>query len=140
MRQFVGTTVLILSIAVPAFAQAGAAAGQAGQGRAQRPPQNLKVLPATTNLRAEMQRISDALGVKCDFCHVQGNPASDEKKEKLTARRMMEMVKTLNATNFPNAKPKEGDSPLGSAVTCYTCHHGEEHPATAPAKGAVPGV
>jgi hypothetical protein len=27
-----------------------------------------------------------------------------------------------------------------SAVTCFTCHHGEQYPATAPPKGATPGM
>ena len=35
--------------------------------------------------------------------------------------------------------PQEGDSPLGGAVTCYTCHRGEQHPMTAPAAAAKPG-
>ena len=115
-------------------------AGAAPQDRAQKPPQNLKVLPPTTNLRVEMQKINDALGVKCDFCHVQGNLPSDEKQKKVTARRMMEMVKNINATTFASRKPKEGDSPLGGAVTCYTCHRGEEHPAMQPAAAPKPGV
>ena len=55
----------------------------AAQGRPQRPPENLKVLPPIPNLRAEMQKIADSLGVKCDFCHVQGNFPSDERREKL---------------------------------------------------------
>jgi hypothetical protein len=113
--------------------------GAVTQSRPQRPPQNLKVLPTTTNIRAEMMTITEALGVKCDFCHVQGNFPSDEKREKLTARRMMEMVKNVNATTFATRKPKEGDSPLGGAVTCYTCHRGEQHPMAAPNATARPG-
>ena len=111
----------------------------ATQNRPQRPPENLKVLPPIPNLRAEMQKIADSLGVKCSFCHVQGNFPSDERREKLTARRMMEMVKNINATTFASRKPQEGDSPLGGAVTCYTCHRGEQHPMTAPAAAAKPG-
>ncbi len=107
-------------------------AGAAAPGpRPQRPPENLKVLPNTVNLRAEMMRITAALGVRCDFCHVQGNAPSDEKPTKQTARRMMEMTKALNA-NFPNQEAHEGDSVLGSKISCYTCHRGEQHPAANP--------
>ena len=38
----------------------------------------------------EMNFITQALGVNCNTCHVRGNFASDEKPEKLTARRMLE--------------------------------------------------
>ena len=110
------------------------------QGRPQRPPENLKVLPPIPTLRAEMQKIADSLGVECSFCHVQGNFPSDERREKLTARRMMEMVKNINATTFASRKPQEGDSPLGGPVTCYTCHRGEEHPVSALPAAAKPGV
>ena len=53
----------------------------AQENRPSRPPENVKVLTDLEGqpLRAEMQRISAALGVKCDHCHVQGNFASDEK-------------------------------------------------------------
>jgi hypothetical protein len=45
--------------------------GVAAEARAQRPPENLKVLPPIPNLRAEMKKIADSLGVECTFCHVQ---------------------------------------------------------------------
>ena len=47
---------------------------------------------------------------------------------KVTARRMMAMVKNINDTTF-NGEQK---------VTCYTCHHGEQKPA-APPPGRGPG-
>jgi photosynthetic reaction center cytochrome c subunit len=78
-------------------------------------------------LRQEMQRISTALGVKCDHCHVQGNFASDEKSPKRTARRMLEMTKGLNVQYFPKHEVKEGESVLGR-VTCMTCHQGGTTP------------
>src|SRR5215203_4400827 len=89
-------SVYLLALSLPA-----AAAAQ--ETRPPRPPENVKVLtevePAA--LRAEMQRIAAALGVKCDHCHVQGNFASDEKSPKRTARRMIEMTRGLNAQFFP---------------------------------------
>ena len=48
-----------------------------------------------------MNFITQALGVTCNTCHVRGNFASDEKPEKLTARRMLEMTKGINKQFFP---------------------------------------
>ena len=79
----------------------------------------------------EMNFITQALGVTCGTCHVRGNFASDEKPEKLTARKMLEMTKAINKQNFPDHKPKPGESVLGR-VTCYTCHQGERTPKLPP--------
>ena len=79
----------------------------------------------------EMNFITQALGVTCGTCHVRGNFASDEKPEKLTARRMLEMTKGVNKQFFPDHKPKESESVLGR-VTCYTCHQGERTPKLPP--------
>jgi len=79
----------------------------------------------------EMNFITQALGVSCNTCHVRGNFASDEKPEKLTARKMLEMTKGLNKQFFPDHKPKDGESVLGR-VTCYTCHQGERTPKLPP--------
>lgn len=84
-------------------------------------PTNLKVL-TPENYMGVMFSIPTALGVRCDFCHNMEDRASDEKPMKLTARKMMEMVKNINATTF-NGEQK---------VTCYTCHHGQQKPATPP--------
>jgi hypothetical protein len=79
----------------------------------------------------EMNLITQALGVTCGTCHVRGNFASEEKPEKLTARRMLEMTRGINKQFFPDHKPKEGESVLGR-VTCYTCHQGERTPKLPP--------
>ena len=79
----------------------------------------------------EMNLITQALGVTCGTCHVRGNFASDEKPEKLTARRMLEMTKAINKQNFPDHQSKPGESVLGR-VTCYTCHQGERTPKLPP--------
>jgi photosynthetic reaction center cytochrome c subunit len=128
MDRRVGFTILLaVALGVPAFAQ---------QGRPAPPPENVKVLTDLSGdaLRAEMRRLTAALGVKCDHCHVQGNFASDEKSPKRTARRMIEMTKSLNTQYFPKHQVKDGDSVLGR-ITCYTCHQGTEAPKMAP-----PGV
>jgi len=61
-------------------------------------------------------------GLNCMGCHIQGDFASDDKHEKVVARKMLEMVNALNAKSFNGA----------AKVTCFTCHRGEAHPKTAP--------
>ena len=91
------------------------------------PPKNLKILKPE-NLMETMQAFRVALGVRCDFCHVQGDFASDEKPHKNIARQMLEMTHQING-NFPDGKIH---------VTCYTCHRGAEEPATRPPASAQP--
>lgn len=87
-------------------------------------PRNLKVLTGLSidEVRRTMQVIGASLGVRCEFCHVEGTDgldfANDSKEEKETARSMIEMVRRLNTTSF------EGH-PI---VSCYTCHQGSAHP------------
>ena len=78
-----------------------------------------------------MNFMTQALGVSCNTCHARGNFASEEKPEKLTARRMLGMTKGINQQFFPDHKPKNGESVLGR-VTCYTCHQGERTPKLPP--------
>ena len=82
----------------------------------------LKDVPAE-ELLPTMQFIAASLGVQCDFCHVQGAFDKDDRKEKKTARRMMQMMATINRDNF------DGDRD----VTCYSCHRGAPNPQTIPA-------
>ena len=109
------------------------------------PHKNLKVLPADISgpqLIATMKFFSQSLGVRCTFCHVgaEGQPlssfdfASDSKREKQTARKMLAMVHRINqedfgVTDFSKVK-----------VTCFTCHRGSQHPETQipPQAGAPP--
>ena len=81
----------------------------------------LKDIPAD-ELIPTMQFIAGALGVDCEFCHVQHAMDKDDKKEKKIARKMMEMELTLNADHF------EGHI----EVTCFTCHRGSPHPINIP--------
>jgi hypothetical protein len=56
----------------------------------------------------EMNLITQALGVTCGTCHApRGNFASDEKPEKLTARRMLEMTRAINQQNFPEMRASQ---------------------------------
>lgn len=111
------------------------------QTRKPRPVENIKVLKGWDGdqVRAEMRLMSDALGVKCEHCHVQGNFASDEKRTKATARRMLEMTIGLNADYFAGAPA--GDAAANTSrlgrVTCYTCHQGAAVPKTSSGYGDV---
>jgi len=92
------------------------------------PPKNLKLLKPE-NLMETMQAFRVALGVRCDFCHVRGDFASDENPHKGIAREMILMTRQIN-THFPDGKMHVG---------CYTCHRGAEEPAMHPPEGEHPG-
>ena len=78
---------------------------------------------------AEMQLMTQALGLSCGSCHARGNFASDANPRKLAARRMIEMTRSLNQQFFADYKPVAGESRLGR-VTCFTCHQGDSRPKT----------
>jgi photosynthetic reaction center cytochrome c subunit len=83
--------------------------------------QVLKDIPADQLIPA-MQFINASLGVECEFCHVEHEMQKDDKKEKKTARKMIEMELALNKSHFDNE----------IEVTCYTCHRGSAHPVGTP--------
>ncbi len=89
-------------------------------------PKNLKILKPE-EIRPVMGAIVTGLGVKCGFCHVQGDFASDDKPEKETARKMIVMTRDINA-HFQGA--------TADMVSCYTCHRGETKPLLAPPAAA----
>ncbi len=83
--------------------------------------QVLKDIPAD-QLIPTMQFIAASLGVDCEFCHVEHEMQKDDKKTKVTARKMITMELAINKNHFDN----EID------VTCYTCHRGTPHPVATP--------
>ena len=83
--------------------------------------QVLKDIPADQLIPA-MQFIAASLGVDCEFCHVEHAFDKDDKKPKVTARKMMEMMMTINRENFDGHRQ----------VTCYTCHRGSSKPVATP--------
>jgi hypothetical protein len=99
--------------------------------------ENLKVLSKNTTkqqMDSVMKHFSASLGVRCTYCHVRGNDAqanfdfaSDANKKKLVARDMMRMTSKINKKYFGGGKDE-----VGQAITCYSCHHGQEEPATKP--------
>src|SRR5262249_845068 len=81
--------------------------------------QIMKGMPAS-RLMSAMTRLTQFLGVDCVHCHVADAFDKDDKPAKQTARKMFELVRTINTTLNSNS------------VTCYTCHRGQPHPASMP--------
>jgi hypothetical protein len=79
--------------------------------------ETMKSLPASEFID-RMHYISWALGKECQFCHVEHKFDSDDKKEKQTARKMIDMTAAIDEHNF-EGKPE---------VQCFTCHEGRSHP------------
>jgi photosynthetic reaction center cytochrome c subunit len=110
-----------------AAAQAPAAAAAKGQtaGEAFKnvTTSTLKGLTVSDFL-GSMGVMAAALGYDCADCHPSaGSDRVDwvfDTPKKKTARKMVEMVATINKTNFGGAQ----------MVTCFTCHHGRDLPTT----------
>ena len=120
--------------------RAAAQANQAAAAKAQKAGEVFKNVTTSTlkelpvdDFVASMGVISAGLGLDCADCH----PAAGSDKvdwvfdtpRKKTARRMVEMVATINRTHFGGAQ----------FVTCYTCHHGRLRPPTTIALDALYG-
>ncbi len=101
--------------------------------------QALKGIPAD-QLIPSMQFIAASLGVECEYCHVARAFEKDDKKPKVTARKMIGMMMAINKENFEGHRE----------VTCYSCHRGWANPVATPiinaeepkregAEGAKPG-
>jgi hypothetical protein len=82
---------------------------------------SLKNLPVSEFI-SQMRYYSWSLGKQCTFCHVERKFDADDKKEKKTARKMIDMVAAIDTTNF-DGHP---------AVRCFTCHEDHAHPLTHP--------
>ncbi len=86
-----------------------------------KPPTNLKVLEVDDleDLRPIMQDFSRSLGVTCAFCHNREDWAEDT-PHKETARKMIEMVRTIDAEVFTWERAPR--------ATCNMCHNGNVYP------------
>jgi len=111
----------LFCLSVALLGQAGRPAGQNSA------PKNLKLLAPTDDIRFTMQTFTQALGVTCNYCHVQGDFSSDANPKKDVARRMIGIVRQMDAY-FPSAS---GAYPAGDhEVDCITCHRGNVKPET----------
>jgi len=115
----------------------GRAQGVQGEKTVDQSRKNIRVLKGLpdSQLFPVMNFVATSLGVQCNFCHVQqGNDPktgftnwvweSDDKLEKQTARRMMQMVLSIQANDKVDFRE--------NAVTCYTCHRGQTQPVGLP--------
>jgi photosynthetic reaction center cytochrome c subunit len=115
-----------LGMAVPVQTPAPSAAAQ--EKTVDQTHKNIQVLKGLpdSQLGTVMNFIAVSMGRRCDFCHVNKggtwNWESDDKEEKLTARRMMTMTLALNKDSFRGSP----------AVSCYTCHRGRNSPQSIP--------
>lgn len=100
------------------------------------PRENLKVLPDTISgneLRTQMVAFSQSLGVRCWYCHddangkelTQINFASDAKPQKLIAREMIRMAKSINGDFISEVRKINSTA---DNVACMTCHRGYPKP------------
>jgi photosynthetic reaction center cytochrome c subunit len=65
----------------------------------------------------------------CNYCHNAENMASDEKYQKIVARRMIQMTQNINSRWSSHVQE--------TGVTCYTCHRGQGVPAYMWARAAT---
>jgi hypothetical protein len=102
----------------------GGRGGGKGKGGGGGGGKNIQVLQGA-DLPATMQSFVKGLGLldkgTCDYCHVEDR-SSDAKIQKVTARRMIIMMRGINGT-FGDGKQH---------VTCYTCHRGSPTPLSEP--------
>ncbi len=100
-------------------------------------PANLQVFPKDwpgARLSAPMRGFTQALGVRCSYCHVgkEGQPlstydfASDENPNKDRAREMLRMLGSIN-DHLKKIEPS-GDKRVN--MWCHTCHGGRPRPMT----------
>jgi hypothetical protein len=88
--------------------------------------QVLKGIPVS-EFMATMGFFSASVGLNCVYCHV-AESLQDWKKfaedvpRKRMARTMIQMVNSINKTNFGGRH----------VITCYSCHHGNERPKDVP--------
>ena len=87
--------------------------------------QILKGRPAGQVLKIMEFGFNPALGVKCGFCHVMDQWDKDDRKHKVVARKMMTLTSNINKEVKEMTDEK-------AAVSCYSCHHGQEKPALSP--------
>src|SRR5438477_2247013 len=94
--------------------------------------QVLKGIPVD-EFMGTMGLFSAAMSVCCAECHTgagTSNPKwEDDPPRKRTARRMVQMVDTINRANFNGRH----------VVTCWTCHRGQPRPAATPPMDRIYG-
>ncbi len=122
-----GTSLSFLLAIAGAWAQStapNAPAAPAGPRLAEEEFKNIQVLKGipADQVIPSMQFIAASLGVECEYCHVAHANEKDDKKPKVTARKMINMMMAINKDNFEGHRE----------VTCYSCHRGSKDPVATP--------
>ena len=136
IRLLITLAVFLCAISVTLVGRGEAASITQGT-QAERTFKNLQVLKGLreAELYQTMNFMAVSLGENCTFCHVTNGRdpktnqinwvwESDDKPEKQTARRMLQMVLLINGSNKVDLGP--------NAVTCHTCHRGQRTPESLP--------
>ena len=77
------------------------------------------------------------IGARCNYCHIGPDDlvgmdfASDEKATKRTARKMLEMARSINRELLRDL-PTVEEGRRHRVVSCYTCHRAESKPRNIP--------
>lgn len=134
---------LILGVAVVAAACLIPSTRLGGQTSAQTKPllaeQVFKNVPALKDIPVDdfmgtMGIMCASLGFDCSDCHNGAGTDkvnwADDTPRKVIARRMVQMVQTINKTNFNNRQ----------MVTCWTCHRNRDRPVTTPQVEVIYGM
>jgi photosynthetic reaction center cytochrome c subunit len=122
-----GTSLGLLLAIAGAWAQSTAPNAPAAPARPKLAEEEFKNIQALKGIPADqvipsMQFIAASLGVECEYCHVAHANEKDDKKPKVTARKMINMMMAINKDNFEGHRE----------VTCYSCHRGSKDPVATP--------
>ena len=130
VRILITLAVFLWAISLTWVSRAREAAFTAQGAQIERTFKNIQVLKGLREgeLYQTMNFIAVSLGENCTFCHVTNGRdpktnqinwvwESDDKPEKQTARRMLQMVLLINGSNKVDFRQ--------NAVTCHTCHRGQ---------------
>jgi len=118
-----GVSLTVMLTMAGAWAQSGAQKAPAALAGPKLAEEEYKNIQALKGIPAEqvipsMQFIAASLGVECEYCHVAHANEKDDKKPKVTARKMISMMMAINKDNFDGHRE----------VTCYSCHRGSTEP------------
>jgi photosynthetic reaction center cytochrome c subunit len=139
----VGSGRASVGVVFSAFLWLTAVLAAVGQAPPERQPlaeevfKNIRVLRGlpVDEFMGTMGVFSAALGMSCEDCHSASdttweNYALDTSPRKVTARRMVQMMASINQTSFGGRQ----------VVTCYTCHRGSGRPRVTPSLTALYGA
>ena len=135
-RTILGTSVMAVVWLAGAVWAAGQAAPPAKPPMAEEVFKNVRVLRGipVDEFMGTMGVFSAALGISCEDCHGSGDTswdkyALDTSPRKVTARRMIQMMASINQASFGGRQ----------VVTCYTCHRGSDRPKVTPSLARLYG-